>query len=393
MGEREMRRSTVAGVAGVAALAASAWAAVPARADLVVTMNDNHTVLNEKMDQVPPKNLKPDSVSLIDVSHYPPTIVATFEAPGSVVGPPLAVWVAKDESWAITTAATKVDPSAPLGIGPDDRVSVIDLKSSPPRVVQTVHAGPGATVVRVSPDGTLALVCNRTEGSVSIFTVKDKRLEPAGKLDLGKQSGPSSVVFLQDGLTALVSRQFDHMVSVLHIDGTNVTIDPRPITTALGPYTMDINAAGTLAAVGNMGRSDGDVDSVSLIDLTDSPMRTVETAGVPGGPEPLKFSPDGRYLAVGSQVGTTKPRTSPLFRDRAQLTVFEVRGKHLQKVAEAPIGRWAEGIAFSRDGQTILVQNNFEQTISVFRFVNNKLTAGAPLRTGGGPVAFGTAWP
>ena len=114
------------------------------------------------------------------------------------------------------------------------------------------------------------------------------------------------MVFVDDR-NALLTRGGDNMVNVLHIDGTNVTIDPRPITTGIAPYTMDINAAHTLAAVSNMGRGDGDEDSVSLIDLTSKPYRTVGTFGVPSGPEPMKFSPDGRYLAIGAQNGSTKP--------------------------------------------------------------------------------------
>ena len=364
-----------------------------AQADVIVSMNDNHTVLDAQANQVAPADAKPDNVDLIDVASYPPRIVATFDAPGSVVGPPLAVWVARDESWAILTSATKADPQGKFGISPDDRVSVVDLAAKPPRVVQSVAAGAGATVVRVSPDGTLALVCNRTEGTVSIFTVKEKRLEPVGKLDLGKLSGPSSVVFLHDGRTALVTRNFDHQVSVLHIDGVKVTVDPRPITTGVAPYTMDINAAGTLAAVSNMGRGDGDLDSVSLIDLTQTPMRTVATVGVPSGPEPLMFSPDGKFLAVGSQEGSTKVAASPLFHNHGNLQIFAVDGARLTPVASAPVERWAEGVAWSRDGRTILVQNDFERTISVFRFDGKQLTPGAPLKPSGGPVAFGTAWP
>ncbi len=364
-----------------------------AHADIIVSMNDNHTVLDAQANQVAPANAKPDNVDLIDVASYPPRIVATFDAPGSVVGPPLAVWVAHDESWAILTAATKADPQGKFGISPDDRVSVVDLAAKPPRVVQSVAAGAGATVVRVSPDGTLALVCNRTEGTVSIFSVKDKRLEPAGKLDFGKLSGPSSVVFLHDGRTALVTRNFDHQVSVLHIDGAAITVDPRPITTGVAPYTMDINAAGTLAAVSNMGRGDGDLDSVSLVDLTQAPMRTVATVGVPSGPEPLMFSPDGKFLAVGSQEGSTKVSASPLFHDHGNLQIFAVDGTRLTPVASAPVGRWAEGVAWSRDGHTILLQNDFERTISVFRFDGKQLTPGATLMPSGGPVAFGAAWP
>jgi len=364
-----------------------------AHADVVVSMNDNHTVLDAQANQVAPSDSTPDNVDVIDVASYPPRIVATFDVPGSVVGPPLAVWVARDESWAILTSATKADSKGKFGISPDDRVSVVDLTAKPPRVAQTVAAGAGATVVRVSPDGTLALVCNRTEGTVSIFSVKDKRLEPAGKLEFGKLSGPSSVVFLRDGRTALVTRNFDHQVSVLHIDGVHVTVDPRPITTGVAPYTMDINAAGTLAAVSNMGRGDGDLDSVSLIDLTQAPMRTVATVGVPSGPEPLMFSPDGKFLAVGSQEGSTKVATSPLFHDHGNLQIFAVEGARLTLVASAPVGRWAEGVAWSRDGRTILVQNDFERTISVFRFDGKQLTPGTPLTPSGGPVAFGAAWP
>jgi DNA-binding beta-propeller fold protein YncE len=332
-------------------------------------------------------------VDVIDMSGGAPRITATVAVPGSVVGPPLAVWVAPDESWAMVTAATKADPAGKFGIAPDDRVSVIDLAASPPRVVQTVAAGAGATVLRVSPDGRLLLVCNRTEGTVSVFTVADKRLTAAGKLDLGAKSGPSSVVFLNDGKTALVTRNFDHQVSVLHIDGTALTVDPRPITTGVAPYTMDINAERTLAAVSNMGRGDGDLDSVSLIDLVARPPRTVATAGVISGPEPLKFSPDGRYLAVGAENGSGLAESSPFYHDHGVLQIFAVEGAGLRPVTQAPVGRWVEGVAWSRDGGTILLQDARDAKISVFKFDGRALTPAADLKPTGVPVAFGTAWP
>ena len=88
--------------------AATMLLALPAaaRADIVLSSNDGHTVQDDQKRLVAPKEVHPDTVSIIDVAHYPPIITATVEVPGSVVGPPTAAWVAKDESWAIVTSAT-----------------------------------------------------------------------------------------------------------------------------------------------------------------------------------------------------------------------------------------------------------------------------------------------
>ncbi len=343
--------------AGAIAVAALVLLAVPGLADVVVTANDNHTV-NVNGTAAAAKNAPPDTVTVIDVAEYPPKVVATVAAPTSVVGAPTAIWIAPDESWAIVTAATKIDPQNPDKIVPDNRVSVIDLKATPPKVVQQVAAGNGANEVSVSPDGALALVANRGEGTLSVFTIKDKQLEPAGKVDLGNPKGmPSSVKFLPDGKTALLTRYGDNLVSVLHIDGSKVTIDERPLTAGVSPYTLDINRAGTLAAVSNMGRGNGDIDTVSLIDLTQKPFRTVATIGVGHSPEGLKFSPDGKFLAVADIEGSTKPSNALFFHDHGALVVFAVEDNNLRKLAEAPVGRWSQGIAFSKDGQVILVES------------------------------------
>src|SRR5690242_7191671 len=90
-----------------------------ARADIVLSINDNHTVLDDKANQVAPDPVKADTVDVIDVGSFPPRVIGTIEVPGSVVGPPLAIWVAPDESWAIVTAATRADPQGKFGISPD----------------------------------------------------------------------------------------------------------------------------------------------------------------------------------------------------------------------------------------------------------------------------------
>jgi DNA-binding beta-propeller fold protein YncE len=376
----------------VAAVAASL--PVAAMADVILSSNDAHTVLLDGKQHVAPAPVGPDTVDVIDVTSYPPKITATFAAPSSVVGPPGALWISKDASWGIVASATKADPAGTDGISFDDRVSVFDLTAKPPKVTQTVTAGAGAAQVRVSPDGRLALVANRAAGTVSVFSVKDKQLTPVGTLDTGNpKSMPGGIAFIDDK-TALLTRYGDNIVNVLRIDGTSVTIDKRPLTTGVAPYTIDINAAHTLAAVSNMGRSDGDADCVALIDLTAKPYRVVGIYGVPSGPEPLKFSPDGRFLAVGAQNGSIKAAGNPFHHDGGMLEMFAVSGQSLRKVAEVPVGGWAESVAFSRDGRTVLLQSMLNRTIEVFRWDGKALTRGQTMTIpGAGPAAFASAWP
>ena len=141
-----------------------------------------------------------------------------------------------------------------------------------------------------------------------------------------------------------------------------------------------------------MGRGDGDAATVSLIDLTREPFRTVHTIQVGRTPEGLKWSPDGRFLAVGALEGSSKAQSSPFYRDHGRLMLFALDGQALHPVAEAPVGRWSQGIAFSRDGHTVLVQNMVERTILVFGWDGGTLAPRGKLDIGAGPAAIRTPW-
>ena len=379
----------------LAALALATVFAAPAAADLVVVAVDNHSV-NVNGAITAPKNAPPDLLAIVDVKSYPPKLVGTVEAPTSVVGAPTAVWISPDESWAIITAATQIDPANADKIIDDDRVSVIDLKASPPKVVQTVHAGKGANEISVSPDGTLALVANRAEGTLSVFTVSNKQLTAAaGKIDLGNpKSMPSSVKFLPDGKTALVTLYGDDAVGVLHISGGDVTLDKQRIVTGVNPYTMDISRDGKLAVVGNMGGGgNGEICTVSLVDLSPGLFRTVDSLAVPSSPEGIKLSPDGKFVAVASVDGTTKPAASPVYHDRGRLWMVAIAGKRLKPVAEGKTGRWSQGVAFSKDGHVVMVESMIDHGLDVFRWNGAALTPGPTIDVKGGAAAIRTSWP
>jgi DNA-binding beta-propeller fold protein YncE len=370
----------------------SLLAAVTAEAQLALSANDNKLVLVDGVGTVA-TNPAVDTVSVIDLKQYPPRFVAEITAPTSVVGPPLSVAITPDEGLALVTAAMKIDPADPKKQIPDNRVSVIDLKASPPQVIATLEAGKGAAGLSINRQGTLALVANRAEGTVSVFTISGKTVQPAGSVKLGDEKiGASHVAISPDGKTALVSRDGDDRISLLAIDGTKVEYAKRDLSAGLRPYGLDISADGKYAAVANIGRGGGDADTVSLIDMQARPPRVVDTITVGQTPEGLKISPDSRWIAVVVMNGSNKARTSPFYADAGKLVLLRPDGGKLVRVAEAPIGHWSQGAAFSADGKTILVGNMVEKNLQVLDWNGTTLKdSGHSIKLNGGSAAVRTA--
>jgi len=331
----------------------------------------------------------PDTVSIIDLTHRPPAIIAEVEAPTSVAGPPYAVAVAPDESFALVSAATKVDPADPTRIVSNDTLSVIDLQATPPHVVQTLVAGAGASGISINAIGTLALVANRGEGTISVFTIAGKSLTPAGKVQIGDaKTSPSHVVITPDGTRALVTRDGDHGLTLLRIEGSKVEVTDRTFYAGFRPYGADMTPDGSVAVVACMGRGQGDVDTVSVIDMRLNPPRTVSTMDVGTTPEGVKLSADGRWCAVVVQEGSNRPVSSPFHQPHGKLVVLALNGTQFTKIAQAPIGGWSQGVVFSADAKTILVQNMVERNIQVFDFDGQTLreTGAIPLKGGGAAI-------
>lgn len=363
-----------------------------ALAQVAVSANDNKVMLVNGVSTVV-QQPAPDTVAIIDLKQFPPKVIAEIEAPTSVAGPPLSVAITPDESLALVTAAMKTDPNDATKLTPDNRLSVIDLKASPPAVIATIETGKGPAGLSINRQGTLALVANRAEGTISVFSINGKEVKNIGTVKLGDdKAGTSHVAISPDGKTALVTRDGDSMVSVLTIDGTKVEPAKRDLTVGMRPYGMAISADGTVAVVANIGRGAGDNDTVSVIDMTAKPVRTVDTITVGQTPEGLNLSSDGKLCAVVVMNGSNKPKESPFYNDNGKVLVYRVEPKKLTKLAEAPIGHWSQGVVFTPDNQYVLVQNMVEKDIMVFKLTGDKLEdTGQRLKMKGGPAAIRTA--
>lgn len=360
-----------------------------ASAQVAVSANDSKMKLVDGVN-TPVPNAPPDTVTIVDLRGAQPKVLAELKAPASVIGPPSSVAIAPDGSIALVTASTKLDPADPKKTAYDDKVSVIDLQASPPAVVATLQAGTGASGVAINRAGTLAVVANRFEGTLSVFTIRGKTVAAAGKVDLqAPDSQPSAVAFSRDGRTALVTRNNDHLISLLAIDGDKVTYAKRDLAANLKPYGIEVTSAGDVAVVAGTGAgASGGTDTVSVIDLTLDPPRAVDQASVGPIAEGIAVSPDGRYVAVTIINGSNNPKASPLFRDFGMVRVLSLANKKLTVVAEAKTGRWCQGVAWAPNGRTLLVQVMVDNEIQTFNFDGKSLTPGPALKVTGGPAGI-----
>jgi DNA-binding beta-propeller fold protein YncE len=370
---------------------AALLAASPSFAQLALSGNDNKAVLENGAVRVVP-NPPADTITILDLGSHPPRVLGQVQAPHSVVGPPLSVALTPDERLGLVASAQKPDPANPARTIPDNRLSVIDLRATPPAVVQTLEAGAGASGVSVNRAGTLALVANRNAGTVSVFRIADGRLAPVSTLTIAPPaSGTSHVQFTPDGRFALVTRDGDFFVTVLKVEGENVTLAGRDITVGMRPYGMGITRDGRWAAVANIGRSSGDADTVSLISLTSEPFRTVDTISVGPTPEGIQVSPDNRQIAVTVMNGSNRAANHPL-RGPGLLVMLRIDEGRLVRVAQAEVGSWGQGVVFNTEGTRVYVQNMVEREIQVLSFDGQRLTTlPERIRVDGGPSGFRTA--
>jgi WD40 repeat protein len=410
-----MRDHTGAAVLAVLLVAGTAMAAY---AEIAVSANDAKVKLVNGKVEVQ-KSPPADTVTFIDLRASPPKVLAEIEVPNSVVGPPTNVAISPKEDIALVASSMQIDPADPTKQIPDDRLTVIDLsplkpslvtrirtavgaaaKGPPPapKILTTLQAGKGASGVSFNKAGTLALVANRAEGTVSVFTVSGTTVTPAGKVTVGKpDSGPSHVVFAPDGKRAFVTRSNDNRIVVLSVDGTKVEVTNREIASGLRPNAIDVAAKGEVALVANVGISrNGDASTISVIDLKAEPPRVVNSYSVGVTPEAMKISPDGKFVAVTVMNGTNAAPGSPFYNDNGMLQVWARNGTQLSKSGELPIGKWCQGVAWSANSKTLLVQCMVEEEITVVRFsglTGKSLQKAGTIKTKGGPAGIRTSEP
>jgi DNA-binding beta-propeller fold protein YncE len=369
-------RSIYANVRVSCAALALAWASA-AGAQMLVIGDDNKTNWNDagKAQFGAPGK---DEVVLVDLAKPDaPRIAATLPLTNSIAGPPTNVAITPDGKLAlVANSLVHQEDGANWKPAPDTKLYVIDLEASPPAVVSTLDIGKQPSGMAINKSGTLALVANRADASVSVLTIKGKTVALAGSVPMGDPV--AAVAISPDGKRALAAKNTVNKVALLEIDGDKATYNKVDMSVGVFPYNVQITADGRWGLVanqGNGGAADGGAGSVAVIDMTATPPRVVDYVAVGPAPEGLAVSPVAPLaIAIGLNGSAAVPKGAWFAQPHSTVDVLTTGANGVKRIAQLKAGRLAEGVAFSADGKHLYIGNYIDKNLQVFAVDGDRVT-------------------
>jgi DNA-binding beta-propeller fold protein YncE len=317
-----------------------------------------------------------DQVLIVDLANpESPKIVASLPLKNSIVGPPVNLDI--DPSGSVALVADSVDvvkDGDALKQVPDNKIYVIDLKSSPPKLAATLTAGKQPSGLNISPSGKMALVANRGDNTISVLSINGSDVKVTDTLTF--PDSVSHVMFTPDGKRALAVRSAASKLSLLDVAGDKVSYNKVDLPTGQWPYNVVVTPNGKIALLnetGNGGSSDGNVDTTSVIDLEVNPPRVIDKVVVGDGPEGLAMSPKGD-LAVAAILSGSNNKKAFYYKKNGSLSVLKIDGKKVTKTQDVELGGLPEAVLFTPDGKYILAGNYMSDDFSILKVSGGKVT-------------------
>ncbi len=129
---------------------------------------------------------------------------------------------------------------------PDDKIIyVIDLRSSPAKVIDTITAGEQPSGLSINATGNLALVANRADKSITVLSVSGKTVKVTDTIPMSDEV--SHIAFSPDGKRALAVKNTVNKIALLDVAGDKVTYSKRDLLTGLFPYNVEVSTNGQIA--------------------------------------------------------------------------------------------------------------------------------------------------
>ena len=389
-------RIAASGLIAAALLAATGCTttgqAGPGKAEYMVVGIDNKVMWG---DDGKLQNLAPgtDTVTIVDIGTDPanPRVVTNLPLMNSIFGPPTNLAITPNGQLALVANSMDWVADGPgWKASPDNKLYVIDLTANPPARIDTVAIGRQPSGMAINRAGNLALVTNRADNSISVLSIQGKQVKMIDTVTIGEQV--AHVAFTPDGKRALAAKFPGHKVALLEIDGQKVTYTKRDLAVGLWPYNLDVTPDGKLALTadnGNAGGSDGNVDTVSVIDLDASPPRVIDKVVVGDAPEGISISPTGRLAVAVLLRGSNNAKADWFYNRNGSVVVLRIDGKKVTRVSEVEVRGLPEGAVFSPDGNWLYIGNFMDSDISVLRVTGDTVTnTGTLLKLPGKPASM-----
>jgi DNA-binding beta-propeller fold protein YncE len=335
-----------------------------------------------------------DTVSVVDIGTDPlaPRIITNLPLMNSIFGPPTNLEITPDESLGlVANSVTEVQEGAAWKSVPDNKLYVLDLKSSPPALIDTLEVGKQPSGMSINRKGTLALIANRADNSISVLSIEGKKVKLIDTVAIGESV--AAVAFTPDGKRALAVKFPNHKVAVLDVDGTKVTYNKAyDMPVGLWPYNIDVTPDGKIALTsdnGNSGSADGHVDTVSVIDIEADPPRVIDRVVVGDAPEGLAISPTGKIAVAVLLKGSNSAKNAWYYHRNASVVVLKIDGKKVTRINEVEVRGLPEGVVFSADGKYLYVGNFLDSDVSILQVDGTNVTnTGKSLKLPGHPASM-----
>lgn len=317
-----------------------------------------------------------DVISILDVRKAEaPRLVASVPVPTAVSGPPTNVAVTPDERLALVASPLRWDEAGPASpMVPDDRVFVIDLTARPPRPIGVVTVGWQPSGLSINQQGDLALVANRAGRSISVLAINGNEVTVVHSIAMHDEV--AHVAFTPDGRRALAVKPAAGRVAILDVMGSRVVDRHEDIAVGAWPNNIEVTPNGGLAIVSNAGAEEGatgEIDSIAVIDLSAHVPRLIGHVPAADGLQGLAINPAGT-LAVSVATGRGDEPDVDDGRRMGRLVVFHIDGRVVTKVGEVPVGHFPQGVAFSADGAHVYVGNYDDSNIMILRVIGSRVT-------------------
>ncbi|MDR0902926.1 MAG: lactonase family protein [Opitutaceae bacterium] len=317
----------------------------------IVVANDEGVVYNSRGESAVREGAGPGSVTAVVFSGEIPRVSTVAGVPASLTGAPVSIALHPRLPLLIVTAAMRrVMDGGGAGQAPDNRVSLLRMESGVLTRVATLEVGSQPSGVSFSPDGSLAYVANRNEGSVSIIEVDGGAMKERARVTLAeKDASLTHVQISPDGRRALATLNNTDEILFLAIDSRGAPVVAQRIKSGKGPYAARFSPDGRAAVVAHIWSNE-----IVFFSVGDDSLHETGRMATARIPEGIDISRDGEWLAVNClggfgltdaanpafgtaarvyllqrEGGKYVPRDEMSMPDGPQFAVFTPSGKHL----------------------------------------------------------------